>query len=176
MLMKYVIPLFLFLTSGFAAFSQCDAPILESWHFTNPTNLEIDFIAPSSVEAYSIAVYALYTGSGDMPGTATTTFTGNAESGMNHIQINPAGILDFTVNQNRYFYKIALSTTCIGNVESDTLSFYVSPYSMKNNPGTSFGQNCFSPIALLPDNGGDPYLYSFEIAEGEGLDVISGMG
>lgn len=174
--MKYVLPFFLSFISGFTAFSQCDAPILESWHFTNPTNLEIDFTAPASAEEYTITVYALYTGSGDMPGTANTTFTGNADEGVNHIQVNPSVILDFTVNQNTYFYKVELSTTCSGNVESDTASFYVSPYSMKNNPGFSCGENSFSPIALLPDDWSDPYEYNFEIPAGAGPDVISNLG
>ena len=174
--MKYVMPLFLFLISGFTAFSQCDAPILESWHFTDPGNLEIEFNASANVESYSLTVYALYTGSGTMPGTAFNTFTGNAESGMNHLQVNPAIILDFTVNSNRYFYKVELSTTCAGAIESDIVSFYVSPYSMKNNPGFSCGENSFSPMALLPDNGGDPYEYNFEVAAGAGPDVISNLG
>ena len=174
--MKYVISLFLFLITGFTAFSQCDAPTLESWHFTNPGNLEIDFTAPASAQNYAITFYALYTGSGTMPGTASHTFTGNVESGINHIEVNPTVTLDFTVSHNRYFYKVELSTTCAGNVESDIISFYASPYSMKNNPGFSCGENSFSPMALLPDNGGDPYEYSFEIAEGAGPDVISNIG
>jgi len=174
--MKCVMPLFLFLIFGFTAFSQCDAPELESWHFTNPGNLEIEFNASAQAQSYSLTVYALYTGSGPMPGTASTTFTGNAEPGINHIAVNPAVILDFTVNHNRYFYKAELSTTCTGDIESDTISFYVSPYSMKNNPGFSCGANSFSPMALLPDNGGDPYEYNFEITEETGPDIISDLG
>lgn len=174
--MKYVIPLFLFLIPGLSAFSQCDAPTLESWHFTNPGNLEIDFTAQASAESYAITVYALYTGSGPMPGTASQTFTGNVEPGINHIQVNPTVILDFSVNHNRYFYKVELSTTCADEVESNTVSFYASSYSMKNNPGFSCGENSFYPMALIPDNGGTPYEYSFEILEGAGPDVISNLG
>lgn len=172
--MKHLLSIFIVFFAAVTVRAQCENPQLHSWHFNNSSSLDIVFNASANVESYEITVYALYTGSGPMPGTAQTTFTGSATEGMNAIEINPSVILDFTVNFNRYFYKIELATICTSDDMSDTITFYAGWYSMKNNPGFSCGTNSFSPMEIIPDTGGDPLEYSFEITSGP--EAISDIG
>ncbi len=174
--MKHIL-LFLSLSIfSFNVFSQCTEPVVESWHFTNPGNVNIAFNAQEDTEAYQFIFSALYTNSGPMPGTATATFGGTATAGINEVSINPTQILDFTVTAARYFYKVSLLTSCGDDLWSDTVNFYVSPYSMRNNPGFQCAENQYSPISILPDTGGDPFLFTFEVEQETAPDLISNLG
>lgn len=158
------------------AFAQCEQPILESWHFTSPQNVNIAFEAPEGTQSYDLIFTALYTNSGPMPGTAEVNFTGSATGGLNEVSVNPTQIIDFTLNAQRYFYKVSLNTMCEGGAWSDTLDFYVSPYSMRNNPGFECGAISSSPIALLLDTGGDPNVFTFEVDAESAPEVINNLG
>src|SRR5690606_4892395 len=130
--MKHI--LFFLVLSIFSihVFAQCPDPILDSWHFTNPQNVNISFEAQEGTQSYELVFSALYTNSGPIPGTAQVTFSGAATDGLNEVSINPTQILDFTVTAARYFYKVSLRTLCMDDVWSDIVEFYVSPYSMRN--------------------------------------------
>lgn len=173
--MKHILLLALSIFS-FNVFSQCPDPELKSWHFTNPANVDIAFTAPEGAEAYEFVFSALYTNSGPMPGTAEVTFSGVAVQGINEVSLNPTQILDFTVTAATYFYKVSLRTSCGDDVWSNDVSFYASPYSMRNNPGFECGENQYAPMSLLLDTGGDPNLFTFDIDAESAPDVINNLG
>src|SRR5690606_39789687 len=89
--------------------------------------------------------------------------------------INPTQILDFTVTAARYFYKVALRTSCGDGLWSTTVNFYVSPYSMRNNPGFEAGVIQNSPMSLLNDTGGDPDLFTFEVDAESAPELINNL-
>ena len=174
--MKHFILLISFFIVANAALAQCDSPVIDSWYFSSPSDVEITFDAADAAQVYELKVYALYTASGPVPGTSNTTFTGTASQGMNSISVDPSVILDFTVSAPRYFYKAELRVECGDSEWSEITSFYMSPYSMLNNPGVSCEGFYSMPMMMLPDDGFEALEYEFEVPAGEGPSSISDIG
>ncbi len=174
--MKRFILLLSFFIAANIVLAQCTAPVVDSWYFSTPSNVEVVFDVPDAAQVYELKVYALYTASGPVPGTANTTFTGTAAQGINSISVNPAVILDFTVTAPRYFYKAELRVECGDDEWSEATSFYMSPYSMLNNPGITCEGFFSEPMMMLPDDGFTGLEYEFEVPAGEGPESISEIG
>ncbi len=171
--MRHFKLLFLAILSPFVAISQCNGPILDSWISNSPTNFTIEFTAPEAAESYNIVVSAQYDDFGPIVTPETMTFTGDVISGLNEVtleidQLNP------NIGQlSDYYFSATLTTTCTNQEESSLTNFYLSQFSLLNDPGYNFEPYYFRPMTNLPDLTAEPFDTYIPISSGEAQEIAS---
>ncbi len=166
--------LFLILIS-YASYGQCAGPEVSSWHFSDSANVDIAFIADDSAESYEMIFHALYDGVGANGWvTLSDTVFGASVSGFNSTSFNVTDLLNqafISLEPNgqlsivNYYYKVELRTSCFDQGWSDETIFYVSPFSLLNDPGFFLDGDLQMPIQYLSQGAGFVVSVDIEIPE-----------
>ncbi len=157
------------------SFGQCPLPTISSWHFSDSANVEIAFMNNGANGEYEFVFTALYRNSNSSFLNVSETSAGASADGLNVIEFNTLELLtaaqvshslpDMSLDAARYYYQVELRTTCQEDVWSDYTKFYVSPFSMLNDPDFSCNDSLYMPIQYLSDGAGFVVSVDIEIPE-----------
>ncbi len=159
---------------SFTLSGQCPVAGVLNWHFTADNNCEIILDAADGTEAYEMTFVGNYAGWTSFT-PIEETFSGSLSEGLNLLNFDPTVVLPANGVPSKYFYEVRLRTQCASGEWSSQYQFYVSPYSMRNDPGF----NCafpFTTITFLADAPGFEYSTSFLVPPGEEVQEINDLG
>ena len=132
-------------------YSQCDAPVLESWSVTDTINYTVNFTPPEGSESYIMTV-SYIAGIIDSAALPPLVITDNTVTGINTVTftINNPENLSLEVLYITHFV-VELSASCENSEQSAINKFYISPVSMANDPAIDLGDNYFMPFVPIID-------------------------
>ena len=147
-------------------YAQCDAPIVESWSVSDTTNYTVNFTPPEGATTYELVISSEY-GISDFGFGYPLTLMGNITPGENTINFDASSVLPDAYNLSKYYFTARLSVTCANGDDSGINQFYVSAFSLLNDPGLDFGDLFFKPLTFLPDGSGFSYDSYFAVPAAE---------
>lgn len=138
-------------------YAQCDAPIVESWSAPSVDSITVHFTPPPGAQSYTLVISGDY-GMSDFGISAPLILTGSVTSGFNTVNFDASNVVSSSGGQlANYYYSASLSVTCANGDSSAVNHFYVSAFSLLNDPGYYTGDLFFKPMTLLPDVNGVPF-------------------
>lgn len=126
----------------------------------------INALLPEGSSEYELSFVALYFGNLAPMGPDTVSYTGSAAPGTVVLAHDPTPVLPPTFTPDEYYYEALLRVQCSDGDWSEVHRFYVSPFSLLNNPSV----NCnipFTSFIHLIDGAGFSYAQVIEAEEGD---------
>ncbi len=149
--MKNFLLSFLSSILAISIYAQCDAPIVESWSAPSVDSITINFTPPSGAQSYILEVSGEY-GLNSLGINPPLVLNGSITPGLNTVNFDASDVLFYGFNDNYYYYSARLSVICADGNTSAINQFYVSPFSLLNNPGFNIDALFFSPLTFIPDS------------------------
>ena len=165
-------------------YAQCDAPIVESWTAPSVDNITVNFTAPDDAQSYILEITGEYGYNWDSNNNTfdfneSLILTGSISSDFTNVNFDATGIVSPDSLLNRYYYSAFLSVVCAGGDTSAINRFYISEFSLLNDPEYNTGDFFVKPMELMVygmDDTGEVAESYITIPPGdtqEGIDSIS---
>src|SRR5690606_2761038 len=101
----------------YAAYSQCDAPIVNSWSAPILTDVTVNFTPPEGAQSYTLSITGQY-GQSDYGFATPLVLSASVEPGINTVNFDASNILSSGIFLDTYYFTAELSVTCLNGDES----------------------------------------------------------